>query len=146
MDTVTNQENIENDELSSTEITNKRYKPLTSTQESKSREEFDEFDETFISNDVIAKTPDNNRFKVGSRRLQASSDHVYDDNDIEDANLLTPITPASIKNKGTEKESNIKNSNSKQGEGFRYIETIRKKSERRQLMAQDCRDCRKVIY
>jgi hypothetical protein len=139
VDMVTKQEN---DELSSTEVTNKRYKPLTSKQKNKS--EFDEFDETFISDDIITKTPDNNRFKVDSR-TQTSTDHVYDDNDNEGANLLTPITPASIKNKDVEKESNNKNNNSKQGEGFRYIETIRKKSERRQLMAQDCRDCRKVI-
>ena len=141
-------ENIENDELSSTEVTNKRCKPLISKPKSKSREEFeefdDEFDETFISDDVTTKTPDSNRLKMNSRKLQASTDNMSDDNDIVNANILTTTT-SSIKNKGTEKESNNKNNNSKQGEGFRYIETVRKRSEKRQLMAQDCRDCRKVI-
>src|SRR5581483_11842349 len=143
-DMVTMQENIENDELSSTEVTNKRFRPLTRPK-SKLREELKESDEAFMSNDVITKTPYDNRFQVDSRRPQTSADNLYDNNDIEDANLLTPITPTSIKNKSVEKESNNKNHKSKQGEGYRYIETIRKKSERRQLMAQDCRDCREVI-
>ncbi|RIA92915.1 hypothetical protein C1645_763606 [Glomus cerebriforme] len=141
-DMVIMQENIENNELSSTDVTNKRYKSLTSKSKSKLREEFNEFDEAVISEDVTTTTPYNNRFKADSRS-QTSADNMYEDNDIESANPLTPITPTSIKNKGIEKEFNNKNNNSKQGEGYRYIETIRKKNERRQLMAQDCRDCRK---
>jgi hypothetical protein len=143
-DMVTIQENIENDGLPPTEITNKRYRPFTK-QESRLQEELNEFDEAFISDDVITKTPYNNHFKVDSKISQTSADNIYDNNDIEGANLLTPITPTSIKNKSVDKESNNKNNYSKQGEGYRYIETIRKKSERRQLMAQDCPDCRKVI-
>jgi len=142
-DMMTIQENIENDGLPSTEVTNKRYRPFASKQESKLQEELNEFDEAFISNDIITKTPYNNRFKVDSKRSQTSTDNIYDNNDIDEADLLTPITPTSIKNKSVDKEPNNKNNYSKQGEGYRYIETTRKKSERRQLMAQDCPDCRK---
>lgn len=144
-DMVNMQENIEDDGLPSTEVTNKRCRPFASKQESKLQEELNELDEAFISDDIITKTPYNDRFKVDSKRSQTSNDNIYDNNDIDDANLLTPITPTSIRNKNVDKESNNKNNYSKQGEGYRYIETIRKKSERRQLMAQDCPDCRKVI-
>ncbi|CAB4494297.1 unnamed protein product [Rhizophagus irregularis] len=142
-DMVNMQENIEDDGLPSTEVTNKRCRPFASKQESKLQEELNELDEAFISDDIITKTPYNDRFKVDSKRSQTSNDNIYDNNDIDDANLLTPITPTSIRNKNVDKESNNKNNYSKQGEGYRYIETIRKKSERRQLMAQDCPDCRK---
>lgn len=143
-DMVNMQENIEDDGLPSTEVTNKRCRPFASKQESKLQEELNELDEAFISDDIITKTPYNDRFKVDSKRSQTSNDNIYDNND-DDANPLTPITPTSIRNKNVDKESNNKNNYSKQGEGYRYIETIRKKSERRQLMAQDCPDCRKVI-
>ncbi|GBC05991.1 hypothetical protein RclHR1_06540011 [Rhizophagus clarus] len=136
------QENIENDRLPSTEVTNKRYRTFTTgKQENELQDKLNEFDEAFISDDVITNTPYNNRFKAESKRPQTSADNIYDDN--ESANLLTPITPTPIKNKSVDKESNNKINYPKEGEGYRYIETTRKKNERRQLMAQDCPDCRK---
>ncbi|CAG8437751.1 9497_t:CDS:2 [Funneliformis mosseae] len=137
IDKMIKQEEIENDELFSAEVTNKRYKPLTVKPRDDLREEFEE-DEEF--DEVHIRTPYSDRFKPDSKRSHASTDDMYEDNDADYVDPLIPITPPSIVNKCV---TNNNSDASKQGEGYRYIETVRKKNERRQLMAQDCRDCRK---